>query len=76
MSDIYKKRLEKLHGKMKLMDIDAVLITKRENYMYMSGFTGTSACLFITGQRAVLLTDFRYVEQAAVQAPEYEIIKI
>jgi Xaa-Pro aminopeptidase len=75
MSDIYKKRLEKLHGKMKLMDIDAVLITKRENYMYMSGFTGTSACLFITGQRAVLLTDFRYVEQAAVQAPEYEILK-
>ena len=75
MSDIYKNRLEKLHEKMKLKETDAVLITKRENYMYMSGFTGTSACLFITGRRAVLLTDFRYVEQAADQADEYEIVK-
>lgn len=75
MSDVYKNRIEKLHEKMRLKDTDAVLITKRENYMYMSGFTGTSACLFITGHRAVLLTDFRYVDQAAAQAPEYEIIK-
>ena len=75
MSDIYKSRLEKLYEKMKIKDTDAVLITKRENYMYLSGFTGTSACLFITGSRAVLLTDFRYVEQAAAQAPDYEILK-
>ena len=75
MVDIFKKRLQELRKKMTLKNTDAALITKRENYMYMSGFTGTSAVLFITEIRAVLLTDFRYVEQASVQASEYEIIK-
>lgn len=75
MEDIFKKRLQNLRKKMKLKNTDAVLITKRENYIYMSGFTGTSAVLFITESRAVLLTDFRYVEQASTQAPEYEVIK-
>lgn len=75
MESIFKKRLLDLRKKMKLKNTDAVLITKRENYMYMSGFTGTSAVLFITEGRAVLLTDFRYVEQASKQAPEYDIIK-
>ena len=45
--------------------IDAILVTKRVNYMYLSGFTGTAAILFISRDRAVLLTDFRYEEQAA-----------
>lgn len=75
MADIYIKRLQNLRNKMKSINTEAVLITKRENYMYMSGFTGTSAVLFITESKAVLLTDFRYVEQAAVQAPEYEVIQ-
>jgi Xaa-Pro aminopeptidase len=75
MAEPYKKRLLELRKKMKLKNTDAVLVTKRENYLYLSGFTGSSACLFISGQRAVLLTDFRYVEQAAAQAPEYEIVQ-
>lgn len=75
MAGIYVKRLQNIRNKMKIKNTDAVLITKRENYMYMSGFTGSSAVLFITEGRAVLLTDFRYVEQASKQAPEYEVIQ-
>lgn len=75
MTDIYIKRLQNLRSKMKSINTEAVLITKRENYIYMSGFTGTSAVLFITESKAVLLTDFRYVEQASLQAPDYEVIK-
>jgi len=41
----------------------------------MSGFTGTSAILLISCDRAILITDFRYVEQASAQAPDYEIIQ-
>lgn len=55
-------------------ELDAVLITRRENYLYLSGFTGTSAFLIITPDDAILVTDFRYVEQAAKQAPEYEVV--
>lgn len=75
MTNTFINRLKNIRRKMKLKNTDAVLITKRENYMYMSGFTGTSALLFITESRAVLLTDFRYVEQASKQAPEYEVIQ-
>ena len=75
MAELFKKRLQNIRKKMKLKNTDAVLITKRENYMYMSGFTGTSTILFITEGRAVLLTDFRYVEQASSQAFEYEVIQ-
>lgn len=75
MTDVFNKRLENLRTKMKLRNIDAVLITKRENYMYLSGFTGTSAIIYVSSQRAVLLTDFRYVEQAASQSPDFEIIQ-
>ncbi len=60
---------------MKLKNAEAVLITRRVNYMYMSGFTGTSAILYISYNSAVLITDFRYVEQAAVQAPDFEIVR-
>lgn len=72
---VYGNRLNSIRRKMASTDIDAVLVTKRVNYMYLSGFTGTAAILFISRERAVLLTDFRYVEQAAMQAPDYEIIR-
>lgn len=75
MSELYQNRLAKLRDKMKLKNLEAVLITKRVNYMYMSGFTGTSAILYITCDRAVLITDFRYMEQAAKQAPDYEVVR-
>lgn len=75
MAEVFRKRLKNIRAKMKLRNTDAVLITKRENYMYLSGFTGTSAVIYISFQRAVLLTDFRYVEQAASQATDFEIIQ-
>lgn len=75
LNEVFEKRLQNLRRKMMLRNTDAVLITKRENYMYMSGFTGTSAVVYISMQRAVLLTDFRYVEQATSQSPGFEIIQ-
>lgn len=68
-------RLSKIREKLKKQDIDGALVTKRENYIYLSGFTGTSAYLVITQNDAVLLTDFRYVGQASVQAPLFEIVQ-
>ncbi len=75
MSEAIKRRLNDLRNKMRDAGYDAVLITERKNYIYLSGFTGTSAVLLISGDRAVLLTDFRYTEQAAAQAPDFEVIQ-
>ena len=54
--------------------LDALVVMNPENRHYLSGFTGTSGILFINASRAVLLTDFRYQEQAAMECPAYEII--
>lgn len=75
MLDTIDIRLKKLREKMSEKDLDAVLVTKRENYFYLSGFTGTSASLIITQNEALLVTDFRYIEQATKQSPAYQIIK-
>lgn len=55
-------------------NIDAVLVSKRENYMYFSGFNGTSAYLLISPKEKILITDARYLEQAAKQSPDFRIV--
>lgn len=60
--------------------LDGVLIASPEdlsstNLRYLSGFTGSSAYLLITPDHAWFLTDFRYLEQAGQECPDYEIVK-
>lgn len=54
--------------------VDAYIVIRPENGRYLSGFTGGEATLFISLERACLLTDFRYIEQAKAQSPDFEII--
>lgn len=54
--------------------MDAVLLTSRENYYYISGFSGTSAHLIITMDEALLFTDFRYWDQAKVEAKDFSVM--
>ncbi len=75
MGDITGKRLEGLRHKLKQKGIDAALVAKKENVTYMSGFNGGDSYLIITMGEAFLITDSRYAQQAAVQAPLYSVIK-
>jgi Xaa-Pro aminopeptidase len=68
-------RLDRTRQKMREENIDAFVVIRPENGRYLSGFTGGEATLFITLEKAFLLTDFRYIEQAKAQAPEFELIK-
>lgn len=68
-------RVDNLRLKLREKEIDAALIAKGENYFYLSGFTGSFAYLVITQKDAVLITDFRYKEQARKQAPFFEIME-
>lgn len=52
---------------------DALYVTGAHNRFYLTGFDGSSGYVIITPERALLLTDFRYVEQAGAQAPRFEI---
>jgi len=68
-------RLNKVRRVLKEQQLDAYLVTKPENRMYLSGFSGSSGMLYITATQALLLTDFRYVEQAGDQAPLFEVVQ-
>lgn len=67
------QRVEKLKGLLSAREVDGVMITKAENRRYITGFTGSSGIVIISGERQILVTDFRYLEQAAAQAQGFEI---
>jgi len=69
-------RLQKLRAKIDEEGLDAVLICQMENLRYLSGFTGSSGWLLISNNHALLATDFRYVEQAKEESPDFELIQI
>ena len=71
-----QNRLHNLRQRLAEKEIEAILISQPENRYYLSGFDGSSGFLLITPQNSILATDFRYLEQAKIQAPDYEIFKV
>jgi Xaa-Pro aminopeptidase len=69
-------RLAKLRQKLTEKELDGILISQPENRFYLSGFNGSAGYLFITAKDAILATDFRYIEQVKIQAPDYRIFQI
>ena len=69
-------RLDHLHRKLDEKGLDALLISTPENRRYMSGFTGSAGYLLVSRDHAVLATDFRYIEQAGSQAPDFQVSKV
>ena len=53
----------------------AVLVCKRENVLYFSGFSGTSGVLALTPTERKIFVDFRYVAQAAQTAPAFQVVR-
>ncbi|SEH61866.1 Xaa-Pro aminopeptidase [Halobacillus karajensis] len=56
-------------------ELDGLLIMSPKNRRYVSGFVGSAGALLVTTKEAVLITDFRYTEQAAEQAKEFDIVE-
>jgi len=57
-------------------EIDGILVSQPENRYYLSGFDGSAGFLLVTAKDTILATDFRYIEQASKQAPDYEVFRI
>ncbi|MEX0786386.1 MAG: Xaa-Pro peptidase family protein [Dehalococcoidia bacterium] len=75
-----KRRLARLRAKLDEHKLDALFISSPEtaspvNRRYLSGFTGTSAYLLITHDDAIIATDFRYWEQAELQAKGFRLLR-
>lgn len=63
--------LQRLRERLAAAGLDAVVLAKPQNVRYVSGFTGSAGMAVITGTDAHLVVDFRYVEQASIQAREF-----
>ncbi|MBB6730541.1 M24 family metallopeptidase [Cohnella zeiphila] len=68
-------RVEKLRAAIQAAGGDAILVTNAVNRRYLTGFTGTSGVVLISSDEAVLLTDFRYREQAPRQAAGFAVVE-
>lgn len=63
MSDRRSQRLAALVDSLSVAHLDGLLVTSLPNIRYLTGFSGTSALLFITARDVFLVTDFRYQTQ-------------
>lgn len=67
------RRITAVRDQISDWEIDALLIGNGSNCRWLSGFTGSSAWLLVTEDRAMIGTDSRYWEQAMDQAPKFEL---
>jgi Xaa-Pro aminopeptidase len=68
-------RADRLVAEMRARELDALAVTAPANVRWLTGFTGTNGACVATPRERLLLTDFRYLEQAAAQAPGFEIVR-
>lgn len=55
--------------------LDSIILINPINLHYFAGFTGTTAVAFITPDKALIVTDSRYTEQAQQQCENYEVLE-
>jgi Xaa-Pro aminopeptidase len=56
-------------------ELDALVVTNLVNVRYLAGFTGSNAACVVSRDERLFFTDFRYVEQARGQVPDFERIE-
>jgi Xaa-Pro aminopeptidase len=71
-----KTRLDKLRKLIVDNQIDALWVSQPDNLFYLSGCEGLEGYLLISPQQAVIITDFRYIEQARRQSPDFEVFRL
>lgn len=68
-----KNRIKKLRDRIQERDLGAVVIFSVENRRYFANFAASSGALVITDSDAILLTDFRYIEEAKNLTVNFEV---
>lgn len=70
-----KSRLHTLRGKMASDSLDALYVSNLINVRYLTGFTGSTAMLFVYPDAARIYVDPRYWVQADQQVSGAEVVK-
>jgi Xaa-Pro aminopeptidase len=70
------RRLAALADGLTAAHVDGLLLTSLPNIRYLTGFSGTSALLFVAQRESVFITDFRYQTQVAQEVGELARVRI
>lgn len=65
----------KIPNWLKQRELDSLLICRRENVRYFSGFAGSAGVLALTATERKIFVDFRYAEQASQTAPAFQMVR-
>jgi Xaa-Pro aminopeptidase len=74
--DSRHQRLSALIDGLTAAHLDALLVTSLPNIRYLTGFSGSSALLFVTARDTILVTDFRYKTQIVEEVGDLARISI
>src|SRR2546428_14178936 len=55
--------------------VEDIFHTHAANRRYLSGFTGSTGWLLVTLDRSFIAVDFRYVEQAERECPQFTVFR-
>jgi Xaa-Pro aminopeptidase len=72
---VYVARADRLAQRVEELGLDLLLVSHLVNVRYMTGFTGTSGAFLVGPGRRVFLTDFRYVERAKEEVPDFDRVR-
>jgi len=65
--NVFKKAVEQ--------GLDLLLVNHLVNVRYLTGFTGTNGAFVLGPEHRVFLTDFRYVERAKREVPDFDRVR-
>ena len=71
----YAQRADLLAQRVQELGLDVLLVSHLVNVRYMTGFTGTNGVCVVGPRQRVFLTDFRYVERAKLEVPDFERLR-
>lgn len=76
MPDRRPERLTALVDGLTAAHVDGLLVTSLANIRYLTGFSGSSALLFVSPRETVLVSDFRYQTQIAHEVGDLARVSI
>src|SRR5437870_7366004 len=75
-ADRRRARQEALVRALDAEALDGLVVTSHANIRYLTGFSGSAAVVAVTRADVLLVTDFRYDEQARVEAGEVARVEV
>jgi Xaa-Pro aminopeptidase len=71
----FRRRADLLAQKVVERGLDLLLVDHLVNVRYLTGFTGTNGAFVLGPEHRVFLTDFRYVERAEREVPDFDRVR-